>query len=106
MKSLLSISIIGLLIACTSSTQLQTSWVDPSLNNEKVAAFKKILVVVALRNETSKRIAEDKIVSQIKYATGVQAYAYLNPGDTAKNILEMRLKADKFDAILLMQLKN
>jgi len=70
---LLSSLLIGLLFACVS-TKLEKSWADPSFSL-KPSPYKKVLVVAPLKDAASQRIAEDKIVKQIKAGTGVQSYS-------------------------------
>jgi hypothetical protein len=105
-KSYLSpVILIVLMASCAPSTQLQKSWVDPSVNKATVKPFQKILVLVAFKDDASNRIAEDKIVAQIKKAVAVPAYSYLKPSDTNQKEVEERLKKDGFDAVILMRLK-
>ena len=63
MQVFFSLSLIVLLAACTPGAQVQKSWSDPSLTPETVKPFKKILVVASLKDEASRRVAEDKIAT-------------------------------------------
>lgn len=101
---LLVICLSTLLLACGPSTQISKSWVDPSLTQATAGSFKKILIVAPLKDESSRRIAEDKLVSQITKMTAVQSYNYMKPADTDEGAFEERLKADGFDCILLMRI--
>jgi hypothetical protein len=102
-KSLLLLSLIGLLFAC-ASTKLEKSWADPSFN-ASMKPFTKVLVIAPLRDQNSQRIAEDKVVSKLKKGTaGVQSYQYLQPGDTALVLVESKLTKEGFDGIILMRL--
>lgn len=105
-KALLALSFTGLMVACAPSTQLQKSWVDPSITKGNFKPFKKILVVAALKDDASKRVAEDKIVAQIKKSVGVQSYTYLKPSDTDEQMVDANLMKDGFDAVILMRLKQ
>lgn len=105
-KVLSLLSLIALMVACTPTTVLEKSWTDPSLTPETIKAFTKILVVASITDESSKRIAEDKIVAALKPGMGVQAYSYLLPSDTNDAKLDAKLKKDGFDGILLMRLKD
>jgi hypothetical protein len=107
MKTLFAFCLIAILFACGSSTELQATWSDPSLTAETIKPFKKVLVIANLMNETQKRIAEDKLVASVKKGVvAVPSYTYLNPGDTNQKIMDMRLKGDGFDGLILMQLKD
>jgi len=103
-KFLIPISLIGFMFACGPTTKLEKSWADPSFN-ANTKPFTKVLVIAPLRDQNSQRIAEDKIVSQLKKGTvGVQSYQYLQPGDTALTLVESKLKKDGIDGIILMRL--
>lgn len=104
LKFLLPLSLVGLMFACHPSTKLEKSWADPSFN-ANTKPFNKVLVIAPLRDQNSQRIAEDKIVSQLKQGTvGVQSYTYFQPADTALKLVESKLKSEGFDGIILMRL--
>ena len=105
-KVLLPLCLMAFMVACAPSTQLEKSWVDPSLAVKTIKPFNKILVVAPMKDESSKRIAEDKIVAQIKQATAVPSYTYLKPTDTDQKLVEEKLIKDGFDAVILMRLKD
>jgi len=103
-KMLIPLSLIGIMFACGSATKLEKSWADPSFN-PNMKPFTKILVIAPLRDINSQRIAEDKIVMELKKGVvGVQSYSYLQPSDTAVTLVESKLKKDGFDGIILMHL--
>ena len=83
-KLFLLLSLTGLIVACTTSTQLRKSWSDPSLANNPVKPFTKVLVIVKAKNDMYKRPAEDQLVAQIKNGKAIQSYSYLTPADTAQ----------------------
>lgn len=103
---LLLLAITGLMIACSPSTQITRSWTDPSINPATLTPFSKILVIARIKDVTSNRIAEDKIVLQIKNSAAVQSYMYLKPDDTIKSVVDARLKKDGFDGLLVMKLTD
>jgi hypothetical protein len=104
LKFLVPLSLIGLMFACGPTTKLEKSWADPSFN-ATMKPFTKVLVVAPLRDASSQRIAEDKIVKQLKQGTiGVQSYSYLQPADTNILSVESRLKKDGFDGVIVMRL--
>ncbi|MCX6244154.1 MAG: hypothetical protein NTU98_05555 [Bacteroidetes bacterium] len=106
MKVFLPLGLIVLMIACSPTTQITKSWTDPSWVPGGVLPFKKVLVVAALKDESSRRLAEDKIVSKVKQVVVVQSYSYLQSTDTDQNKLEEKLKKDGFDGIILVRLTD
>ena len=102
---LLTISII-LLASCAPTTKIQKTWADPSLTKETFDSYKKVLVIAVLKDDTGRRIAEDKLVASFKNTTTVQSYTYLTPADTTQQIVEQKLKNDGFDAVIYMRLKE
>jgi len=105
LNALLTFSLIGLIFACGPTTKLEKSWADPSFSL-KPSPYKKVLVVAPLKDAASQRIAEDKIVKQIKAGTGVQSYSYLKPTDTDEKLLQAQLIKDGFDGIIVMHLTD
>jgi hypothetical protein len=105
LNALLTFSLIGLMFACGPTTKLEKSWADPSFSL-KPSPYKKVLVVAPLKDAASQRIAEDKIVKQIKAGTGVQSYSYLKPTDTDEKLLQTQLIKDGFDGIIVMHLTD
>jgi hypothetical protein len=106
MKIFLPLSLVVLMVACSPSTQLTKSWTDPSWTKGGVVPFKKVLVVAPLKDVSSRRIAEDKIVASITRVTAVQSYNYIDPADTSQVKLEEKMKKDGFDGIILMRLTD
>jgi hypothetical protein len=64
--TLTTLGLLALMLACSPATSLAQSWADPSFNAATSKPFTKVLVIAPLKNETSQRISEDKIVSQLK----------------------------------------
>ncbi len=104
-KLILFLSISGLIIACSPTTQLRKSWADPSLANNPVEPFKKILVLVKSKKEVNRRAAEDQLVSLFKNGKAIQSYTYLAPSDTSKKELVEKLIKDGFDGVVEMHVK-
>ena len=102
----LLMSLFGFLVACSPSTQITKSWTDPAWTASDTALYKKVLVVAPLKDESSRRIAEDKLVASIKKVLAVQSYGYIKSTDTDQNALEERLLKDGFDGIILMRLED
>jgi hypothetical protein len=71
-----------------------------------VQSYKKILVMGLLKDESTRRIAEDKMVAAFKNVTAVQSYSYLQPSDTIRSEVEDKLKKDGFDGVVIMRLAD
>jgi hypothetical protein len=97
--------IAGLLWGCSPATVITKSWMDPSLSQGTYKPFTKILVIARVKDATSNRIAEDKIVKQLKYPA-VQSYTYLQPGDSVQAVVDARVKKDGFDGLIVMKLTD
>jgi len=104
-KLILLLSLTGLMIACSPTTQLRKSTSDPSLANNPVEPFKKVFVMVTARKEENKRAAEDKLVSLIRQGEAVQSYTYVTPADTSQKELVEKLIQDGFDGAITMRVK-
>ena len=104
---MLFLSLMILLAGCGPSTKIEKSWTEPSLLNAPIKPFEKALVVGLLKDESTRRIAEDKMVAAMK-AKAVQSYLYLQAGDSKDNADEItaRLKKDGFDGIVIMRLAD
>jgi len=97
---------ILLLVACGPSTKIEKTWTDPSFTPSTAQSFKKVLVMGLLKDESTRRIAEDKMVAAFKNVTAVPSYSYLQPGDTVRSAVEERLKKDGFDGVVIMRLAD
>lgn len=103
LKVLLPIGLFMLLMACSPSTQLISSWADPSITPGTIEPFNKVMVIARIKDETQNRIAEDKIVASIK-AAAVPSYSVLVPGDTNAAAIDAKLMADGIDGMIVMKL--
>ncbi len=108
MKIKLSFLLITILVlvSCAPTTKIQKTWSDPSLSKEKFDSYKKVLVIAILKDETGRRIAEDKLVGSFTNTQTIQSYTYLTSADTTQLIIEQKLMKDGFDAVLYMRLKK
>jgi len=97
---------ILLLAGCGPSTKIEKTWTDPSFTTATVPSYKKILVMGLLKDESTRRIAEDKMVAAFKNVTAVQSYSYLQPADTIRSEVEDKLKKDAFDGVVIMRLAD
>ena len=105
-KKILPCGLMLLLAGCGPSTKIEKTWTDPSFTKESVQSVKKVLVMGLLNDESTRRIAEDKMVAAFKNVTAVQSYSYLSASDTDRNAVEAKLKQDGFDAVIVMRLAN
>lgn len=105
-NALFLLVMVWILSACGPSTKITKSWTDPSWTPGGKLPFKKVLVVAPLKDESSRRIAEDKLVSMIKQVTAVQSYSYLKPEDKDQKELEAKLLKDGFDGVILIRLTD
>ncbi|MCD4683297.1 MAG: hypothetical protein K8R86_08460 [Bacteroidales bacterium] len=103
LKALLPLILIALMFACSPSTKLINTWVDPSLTSETVKPFEKVLVIARVKDETSNRITEDKIVAKIN-TPALPSYGFLLPSDTNQMVVDEKLKKDGFDGLITMRL--
>src|SRR3954452_15080809 len=106
LKKFLPFSVMLFMVGCSPSTKIEKTWTDPSFTPASVQAFKKVLVMGLLKDESTRRIAEDKMVAAFKNVQAIQSYSYLQPTDTVRNMVEDRLKKDGFDGVVVMRLAN
>lgn len=97
--------IFGMLaISSCSSTKITSTWREP---NKEISLNKlnKVLVVALFQNETSRRKAEDQMVSYF-YGKGVASYNYLDKNISTKNenAIREKIKDDGFDGAVTMRL--
>lgn len=104
-KVLLTLSLIAIIMACTTPTKLINVWVDPSLTAENIEPFKKVLVIAKIRDETSNRITEDKLVAKLNMPA-YPSYGWLLPSDTNQIEVDKKLKEKGFDGIIAMRLTD
>lgn len=105
-KLILSAVVIGLIVGCSPSTQIVKSWTDPSLNGATVQAYNKVLVIAQLKDDSSRRIAEDKIVASSPRGNFVASYNYFKQGQQDQNLVVSELLKDGIEAIILMRLTD
>jgi hypothetical protein len=76
-------------LAC-SSTKITSTWREPN-KEVTIGALNIVLVVALLKDETSRRKAEDERAGYLK-GKGVVSYNYLDKNIRAKNEDEIRTK--------------
>lgn len=105
LTNLLIPGLIILMFGCTPATQLVNSWVEPSLTPENAKPFKNVLVIARIKDETSNRVTEDKIVAKLKMPAS-PSYAFLLPSDTNAVSVDQKLKNAGFDGVIAMRLTD
>jgi len=67
--------------------------------------FQKILFAALLKDNATRRIAEDKLVAEVK-GRGVASYTYLRSVDTrsSESVIADKLRQDGFDGVVVMRL--
>ena len=104
-KVILATAVIALLTACAPSTKLVKTWSDPSLNGD-TKPFKKVLVIAQLKDDSSRRIAEDKIVATSPNGNFIASYSYLKPGQDDQKLVVDDLLKEGIEGIILMRLTD
>ena len=97
--------LIGLLLmSCGSSTRIVQSWRDPGTTVEQ-GSVKKMLVIALVQDEATRRRAEDELSTQF-LGRCESSYRYLGPlpEKIEKDAFVQRLRADGFDAVMVMRL--
>lgn len=91
------------LISCTS-TRITSSWREPD-KTVTIDKLNKVLIVAMLKDETSRRKAEDQLKTYLR-EKGVVSYNYLDQRiseQDEKQIIE-KIRADNFDGAITMRL--
>ena len=104
-KLVLSALLISLFFGCGPSVTLTKTWTDPSLNGD-TKPFNKVLVIAQLKDDSTRRIAEDKIVASSPRGNFIQSYNYLKPSEKEENLVISELTRDGIDGIILMRLTD
>lgn len=102
-KTLLLFFAVVLFSSCGSNTSIVNSWRDPKITVAQ-ENFKKVLVVVLVKDEASRRVAENRIAANNPVFR--TSYQYLN--ETTKTLTkEQKLKIlqdENFDGVITMRL--
>jgi len=106
LKKFLPFSVMLFMVGCSPSTKIEKTWTDPSFTPSSVQSYKKVLVMGLLKDESTRRIAEDKMVASFKKVSAVQSYSYLQPSDTVRGAVEAKLQKDGFDGVVIMRLAD
>ena len=103
-KIFFAIIVLSFLASCTS-TEIVSSWRDPE-TTISADQIDKILFIALVKNETYRRVVEDKLVALSK-GKGIPSYTFVtgsNLSQTDKEAITQRLKADGVDLIVIMRL--
>jgi hypothetical protein len=103
-KIIFAFMAISFLVSCTS-TEIVSSWKDPE-TTISANQIDKILFIALVKNESYRRVIEDKMVALSK-GKGLASYAFVTGSSltkTDKAGITQRLKADGTDLIVIMRL--
>jgi len=92
-------------MACESPAGIQKSWSNSQQKTDSTKRFQKILFVALLKDDYTRKVAEDKLVNEVR-PRGVASYNYL-PNYTANadtGMISQKLIQDGFDGIVIMRL--
>src|SRR3954452_506921 len=73
--NILPICFIFFLHACVPASKIENEWTAPAQKTDSTKVFQKILFVALLKDDATRRIAEDKLVAEVK-GRGVASYGY------------------------------
>jgi len=108
MKSLiLSLLVAGTFVACSPSTKIEKSWIEPGASVSANPQY-KTLVIAMVKDETSRRVIEDELVKRLK-SPGVASYTVLNSEmlkAASDEDLTKVVNDGKYTHILLMRLAD
>ena len=104
-KALVSAALLTL-ASCAPSTRIVESWKAPGVSVE-AGKYNKVLVIGLLKDETSRRVAEDRMAAFMQ-GRGIASYGYLGPDQSAINAEGMSAKMvkDGIDGVLIMRLSD
>lgn len=107
MKGVITTIALALLCsACGTSARIEKSWRDPDVN-VNIAALHKVLVVALLKDETSRRTVEDKLVTYLN-GKGVPSYSFLtqNIRKEDEESIRNQVRNGGFDGVVIMRLAD
>ena len=104
LKFIAVIAIVIGLESCASSTKITNSWRDPALTAADLH-FQKVLALAIVKDEATRRAAEEEMVRQIGPNKSVAAHNILS-GDDLKDVEKVKAKvtAEGFDGAVTMRL--
>jgi hypothetical protein len=83
--------------SCVPTAHIENEWTAPDQKIDSTKMFQKILFVALLKDNNTRRIAEDKLVAEVR-PRGVASYNYLGVIDTKSNetLIADRLRQGRF----------
>src|SRR5438045_86708 len=101
--NILPLCFIFFLHACVPASKIENEWTAPIQKTDTTKVFQKILFAALLKDDATRRIAEDKLVSEVK-GRGVASYNYLKQIDTrsSESVIADKLRRDGFDGVVVM----
>src|SRR4051794_25068477 len=102
--NVLLICFVFSLQACVPASEIKNEWTPPDQKKDSTKVFQKILFVALLKDNATRRIAEDKLVAEVK-GRGIASYNYLRGLDTrlSESVIADRLRQDGFDGVVVMR---
>jgi len=93
----------GALASCAASTELSSSWADPTAANH---TFQKIVIVGATPKAAVRRMYEDDFVAELgsRSITAVPSYSLTGEGQIDKETASAKLQESGADAVLVTRL--
>ena len=109
MKQLmLTVLIAATIVGCGPSTKIEKSWHEPNTSVKAGDATNKFLVLAMVKDETSRRVIEDKLVKRIG-SGAVASYTVITEEmlkEASGDKFNEKLKQDKYTHVLLMRLAD
>ncbi len=108
MKQLFFLAVITtILTSCGPSTKVEKSWTEPGASISQ-AADTKTLVIAMMKDEGSRRVAEDLLVKRMN-GKGVASYTFLTDDMLKEHnqaLLDQKLQEGKFTHIIMTRLAD
>ena len=104
---ILSLLVAGSFVACSPSTKIEKSWMEPGANVTK-SPTNKTMVIAMVKDETSRRVIEDQLVKRVSGAS-VASYTLISTDmlkEASEEALKKVLTDGKFTHVLLMRLAD
>jgi hypothetical protein len=106
---ILSLLVVSSFTACSPSTQIEKSWMEPGAS-VTAGSTNKTLVIAMVKDETSRRVIEDELVKRVSPTSpAVASYQSLTTAmikEASEEALANLLVKDKFTHVVLMRLAD
>ena len=108
MRAALILMLIQFISGCAATTQVVSHWQDPDYT---AGPLKKIVVFIAIKDESGRRAAEDEAVQKLTGTTkGVASYTLYPDQEklrkTARQEIKSRLTQEGIDGALVIRLQS